>query len=261
MKFAPLLILIIAVSGCTPIRAVIGMTKTTDHFLSSSSVPEVRYEPGAEQLAGHIESVVHDAIDRVQQRQGLFTRPVIVYATASVNSFAEYCTTPRAAACVLKNRLFMAPRLLKTPERIAGILTHELSHLQLNQQLGSWKYQTRLPAWFHEGLAVYVADGAGAELISREQAIDAILSGRGFSPEQRGSVLFQRNAHHYNLEPHMFYRQASLFVIWLHEHDPIGFEAMLLQVEQGAFLYDAMQAAFGFDVEQAWARFVASLRS
>ena len=254
------MMLTLTLSGCTPIRAVIGMSKPTDHFISSANAPEVRYEPGAEALARHVEAVVHPSIDAVQQRQGLFSRPVVVHVTASVNSFASYCTTPRAVACVLKNRLFIAPRLLQQPQRIAGILTHELSHLQLNQQLGSWKYHTRLPAWFHEGLAVYVADGAGAEQVTPETAIAAILGGQTFTPEDRGSVLFQRSAHHYDLPPQMFYRQASLFVSWLHRHDPIGFEAMLILVEQGAFLYDAMQAAYGFNVEQGWKQFVTSLQ-
>ena len=260
MKRLLLIVMLLFLAGCTPVRALIGMNKTTEQFITSSSVPELRFEPGAEALAGHIEAAARTAIDTVRQRQGAFSQPVVIYATASVNSFAAYCATPRAAACVINKRLFMAPRLLKTPERIPGIVTHELSHLQLNQHLGTWKYQTRLPAWFHEGLAVFVADGSGGEEISIEQASDAILAGQTFEPEGRGSVLFQRTAHHYDLAPHMFYRQASLFVSWMHEHDPIGFKAMLVQVEQGKFLYDAMQSAYGFDVAQAWNLFREPLR-
>ena len=139
------------------------------------------------------------------------------------------------------------------------MLTHELSHLQLSQTIGPWHYQTRLPSWFKEGLAVHVSGGGGAENVSEQTAVEAIRGGRTFRPEGAGHLLFMRTASDYGLKPHMFYRQAELFVRWLHHDNPERFASIFPALKRGDSLDEALVSAYGFTVEAGWQRFRSGL--
>ncbi len=85
-------------------------------------------------------------------------------------------------------------------------------------------------------MAVYVSKGAGAGSVSEEEAVKAMLSGKAFEPDSAGGILdflFPKYGSHWNLKPHMFYRQASLFVAFMKEHDSTAFEKILVAMQQG----------------------------
>ena len=146
-------------------------------------------------------------------------------------------------------------------ETTKAILTHELSHLHLQQQLGVYHYDANMPAWFQEGLAVLVSGGGGAETVSGVEAGTAILEGRHFTPEAKGSFFFHKSAKSYGLEPHMFYRQASLFVKYLRDMSEIRFGVFLLAIEDGMDFDKSFRAVYGMSIDEVWKGFVIDLRN
>jgi hypothetical protein len=248
----------VGVGGCTAASYVSAMNKSTDQFLSSTIDPRVKYEPGAEVQAQIIAQALPAAIHTVEQAQyRSFVAPVNVYVCASIESFKAYTGNGQAGGLVLNKRLFISPKPENTAERLPRLLTHELSHLQIGQQMGLLK-SARIPAWFTEGLAVYVANGAGAENVSEDQARDAIRQGKYFQPETEGS-LFPKRAQDYGLEPHLFYREASMFVVYLRQLDEPKFRVFLLAVEDGQPFASAFQSAYNTHIDAAWQGFVTEI--
>ncbi len=249
------LFMILPLGGCTSIKAAAAMTRSTDHFITLKASPSIKYESGAEPLAHVIRLYVDSSLHIVEARQGRFPDTVAIYIPASIDSFSKYCASKQPSACVIGYRLFMSPKLLKEEERIPGVLTHELSHLQLAQALGRWNYQTKLPVWFKEGLAVFVSNAAGAENVDTNTAISAIVNGKSIEPNGKGSLFFRKTASSFGLRPHMFYRQSSLYVKWLYKLDQNKFRQLIRHLENGLTLEEAMQKAYGFGVKTGWEQF------
>jgi hypothetical protein len=237
--------------------------KPTSQFLPQASDSRVVYEPGAEAMAAQVAQALPAAIFAVEEGQyRRFAEPVRVYVCASKESFRSYSLrVGDAAGFVFNKRLFLSPKLASTPERIPRILTHELSHLHLEQQIGPLKAGGDLPDWFKEGLAVFVSDGGGAENVSEEEARQAIASGRHLEPKTSGSLLFPSDARDYGLTHHMFYRQSSMFVGYLKELDERRFKTFLLAVEDKQPLERAFEDAYGRRLEAAWRDFVLEMRA
>ena len=59
-----LLIFVVAfqLTGCTSVKAVIAMAKSTDHLLSLKEGPNIKYEKGTEQYAHLISEYLEQAI-------------------------------------------------------------------------------------------------------------------------------------------------------------------------------------------------------
>lgn len=179
---------------------------------------------------------------------------------STVKSFESFCVAKHAGGCVINGRLFISPKKKNTPDRIPRVLAHELSHLQMQQILGTWKWHENTPAWFREGLAVYASDGGGAEGISSTQAKQAIIAGKSITPNNTGSLLFPKTAYTFGLRPHMFYKQAGLFVSWLHQHNHTKFRKLILAIQTGATFEAAMQTSYGSNVLANWKRFIRELK-
>ncbi len=243
-------------NGCSSMKAVLIMTKSTDDFLTLRQEPGIKYEQGAIQLANKVTPYLDSAIEVVETRQGKFPKLVVVYATESIDSFSSFCASKAPSACVIGDRLFLSPKLLHMQKRVPGILTHELSHLQLTQSVGSWNYQTDIPTWFKEGLAVYVSDGSGAEGVSAKEAYEAILQGKTIHPNGTGALLFRKSASSFGLSTHMFYRQSELFVKWLHDRDPGKFRQLFTILKEGKTLHEALLTEYEFDEKRAWKKFL-----
>ncbi len=252
---------ILLLGGCTPVEAVFAMARSTADFVPLPGNPAIHYETGTEDLARRVAPHLAPAIRSVEAVQGTFPRPVAIFLPASEAHFSRYCLSTRPAGCVVGQRLFLSPRLRRETARIGRVLIHELSHLQLGQTIGPWHFQTRLPSWFKEGLAVYISGGGGAENVSEQAAVAAIRRGRTFRPEGEGHLLFTRTASDYGLKPHMFYRQAALFVRWWHDTDPERFARIFPELEKGRSLDEALVSAYGLTVEAGWQRFRASFDS
>ncbi len=254
------IITVTVLDSCTAAKAMIAMHRSTDDFHALASDPRVRYEVGAEANARLLSAQLDQAIKIVEAKQyGPFVKPVTIYVPATTDRFRSFCLSAKAGGCVLNERLFISPKKKNTPARLPRLLTHELSHLHMEQKLGMWQWHSNIPSWFEEGLAVYVSNGGGAEGVTAAAAKKAIHSGKSFKPISTGSLLFAKTASYFGLKPHMFYRQAGLFVTWLHEQDDRQFRKLLLQIQGGATLGAAVKAAYGVSLENEWLKFTNEL--
>jgi len=143
--------------------------------------------------------------------------------------------------------------------RAKKYLTHELSHLHLQQQLGVYK-MSRLPVWFKEGLAAYVSDGGGAQARSQEQAVESFREGKYFVPHNADGFIFKKTPSDFGLEPHMFYRQSMMFIGYLAAIDENGFRRMLLSVESGEQFSTSFQTAYDRKLEELWDAFLVQMK-
>jgi len=228
----------------------------TDSFQPLASDPRVRFEAGAEHAAAKVARLLPTAITLVETAHGRgFLGPVLVHVCGSEDCFKRHVQTPNvSAATVPDNVVVLAPQLFgREGHRLAGILTHELSHLHLGQQIGH--YTSTVPAWFHEGLAAYAALGGGADYATDEQAIAALRLGKAFAPERRDTAEMRHTAAHWELEVFLFYRQALLFVNFLRQESDLRFHEFLSAVQDNQDFDLAFGNAYNMRLEEAGKRF------
>lgn len=256
MRMLLIFTICLGLGSCTVAKAAIAMNRSTSHFQEFGKDPRILFEAGAEANARIVSNHIDAAIQRVEQQQyKKFTKPVTIHVCNSVESFTDYCVVSRASGCVLNERLFLAPKAF---EKDQPIITHELSHLHMEQQLGMAAWHNNAPSWFQEGLAVYVSDGEGANQVSIDDAWKSIKQGKRFYPETEGSLLFKKSASSYGLKPDMFYRQASMFVAFLENHNPAAFKNLLLSIASGTPFEQAFRANYLSEIELLWNRFTSS---
>ncbi len=261
---ALLLFILTSIPGCGLIKTGLASLKSTSNFHPLASDNRVLAEPGAEDLAKSVAEYLPEAINAVEKKQYRpFTKPVEVYVCNSEDSFAGQTGLSRQIRGALTTKLFLSGKLIRPEFRgtTKAILTHELSHLHLQQRLGTYHYNADLPAWFQEGLAVIVSGGGGAETVSEGEAARAIVKGAHFTPEAQGSFFFHKSAKSYGLEPHMFYRQASLFVGYLRNLSDVRFGLFVLAIEDGKDFEKAFRSIYDMNINEAWQDFVTELRN
>lgn len=246
-----------AVSGCTVLRVVTAWTKPRTDFYACTPDARILCEPGSERLAKEIAPFLPEAIETITKAQfAPFSQPIVIYTYTTKESFASHSGAALFSdGAVSITGLNLSPKLLEQPERQRGILAHELSHLHVIEKLGTWSW-ARLPGWFHEGLATFVS-GGGAETITDHEAYAAIHAGKRFKPEASQWAVFPQTAATYGLKTHMFYRQAELFVRFMHDKDASAFERMIKDVERKKPLSAAIQENYGASLEELWEMFIA----
>lgn len=246
-----------AVWWLTPLHTV---GRRTETFVADSADPRVRCEPGAEALATVIARELPAAITAVENYQGrAFVRPVIVHVCATTESFTAFGGTPGAAGIVFNGRLFIAPKLATMPDRLARVLTHELSHLHLGEQLGFVARARLVPSWFKEGLAVLASNGGGAENTTVAEARTALRSGRSFTPEWTGHLWAERSGKSYGLSEHLWYRESSLLVQFLHDRDSAAFQRLLRAIDAGTPFRRGIEQSYSNSPDALLAEFRLSL--
>jgi hypothetical protein len=231
--------------------------RSADHFRAYHGDTRVRYELGAEAVAAIIARALPQSLASVEATHGRpFAKPVTIHVCASTGSFDRYgFGVGGAGGFLLNNRLFISPKPQNTAERLPRLLTHELSHLHLEQQLGALQFARRVPAWFSEGLAVYVSGGGGAESVSERDARSAIAEGRVFRRDATGSLFFRQTSARDGLTAHLFYRESALFIAFLAGGNPSAFAQLLHAVQDGKHLSPAFEAAYGRDIGALWRDF------
>jgi len=253
-RFIILICIAFSISACTAAKAVIAINKSTDHFIVLENDDRILYEKGAEKFAEIVANKLDAAVASVEKGQyRKFTKPVIVHICNTVESFTAYCVEHRAAGCVLNERLFLAPKNFQ-PYKEA--LTHELSHLHIEQQLGMVKWHSGYPSWFQEGLATYISHGEGASKVTPDEARKAIAEGKTFTPNTSGSLIFRKAAHSFGLTPNMFYRQSSMFIEYLYNIDEMKFKTFLLSVEDGKNFEESFSSVYGETLNEIWQKFI-----
>ncbi|SCZ59431.1 peptidase MA family metallohydrolase [Thiohalomonas denitrificans] len=262
----PLFALVLAtgmlLSGCgSPKPSVAAATGPMDHFIALESDGRILYEAGGKALAARVQQLLDDAVSTVERRHRLpFLRPVRVHVFANARTFARESPSPNTAGVTVGGELYLSPRLAEAPEKLSGILTHELAHQHFTQYLGVRNAYEILPRWFAEGFAVVVS-GAGADRVSEQEAIRAIINGEQLylSGDPRS---LPTNSRSYGVQPHMFYRQSTMFVEFLERnYGEEKFGNLLRRLFGGERFDGAFVAAFGRPVPIAWSEFVDSVKT
>jgi hypothetical protein len=239
--------LVLLLPGCAALPGHPDAGEKLAHFQALEADSRVLHEPGAEPFAKRVGPLLPEVMARVDTAHGLpFAAAPRVYVCGSDECFRAVVPEPPnlTAAVAYDNRLLLHPRLFdREPERLAPVLAHELSHLHLGQRIGH--YSPAVPVWFHEGLASHAAGGGGADLISEEQARDAIRAGRHFLPAERHAAGARRDAAHLDLDMSLFYRQSLMLVEHLKARSEEAFRQLLLSIQERTDFNAAFESAYG----------------
>jgi len=255
-KLWVLILVLVLTSGCAFTRTGIASLKSTSHFTKLDSDSRILYEPGAEALARQVGRSLPTAIAAVENEQFLpYAKEVQVYVCTSQESFEGF-TGQKGARGTVTSKLFLSGRLKEEPEKIASYLTHELSHLHILQHLGFYRYNSDMPPWFVEGLAVEVSGGGGADKVREADAAKSILAGKNFVPGTSGGFFFRKYGIAFGLEPHMFYRQSGMFVKYLRKSNKDGFNKFMLAIFNGKSFEEAFSMAYHTKLNDEWGKFV-----
>jgi len=239
--------------------------KSKSYFIQHSLASNVYYEPGAEVYADSIVSFLPSAVNRVEQVHGLqFEKPFKVYVCNTQKSFNEFTaitTTPYPVrGTALLGDVLIAPSAFNFIGRDTHkeTLMHELSHLHFQQRLGFFT-RRKIPAWFSEGLADYVA-GSGGEGISDSEAVNFILSGRHFIPEEEGEIFSTIKKASNGLSGPMFHKQVKMFVTFIFESDSLKFKFFLRKIQNGESFNESFNNKMNSGVKDKWVKFVSRLK-
>ncbi|MBT9612222.1 MAG: hypothetical protein IV108_03030 [Burkholderiales bacterium] len=228
----------------------------TESFHMLATDHRVRYEAGAENAAVQVATLLPAAIQQVEDAHGrAFLNAVEVHVCGTNDCFKRHVRTGNiSAATVPDNHVFLAPQLFgRETHRLSAILTHELSHLHLGQQIGH--YTPTVPVWFHEGLAAFAANGGGADYASDEQAIATLRQGKTFEPERRDTSVKRHTADYWGMDVFVFYRQALLFVNFLRQESAARFQDFLQAVQDNQDFDLAFGNAYNRPLKEAGERF------
>lgn len=247
--------LVLGLPACGTSAQVVAAMRSTSDFQPTSD-PRVFFEPGGERLVPAVVGAVPSGTLRVEAFFGRpFTLPVRIYVCATLDRYTKLTGSEKSGGhTTILKKIFISPKPENTPERVPAVVTHELAHLHVAQDLGLWQGR-RLPSWFNEGVATLASEGGGAEGVSEEDAKRAIVAGQRLTPDESAG----RTATSFGLAPHMFYAQGALFLRSLKSRDPAAFQRLLASVERGTELPRAFEQAYGAPIGTLWEAFVASL--
>ncbi len=239
MRRLSALLLLLVFTGCTTLNLGMSFFRSTDGFVPLTNEGRVLLKPGAENYALQLQPYLNEAITTVEAAHyRKFPQPVKVYVCLNAERFSEISGYPPQVSAVvhpvhglLLNRVIFT----KPTAFIKGILTHELSHELLRQQLG-WHYYAAIPPWFHEGFAEFITNGNLLEKVSVTDTKNLILSGRIIQAKDSGALLSYDITESFDDLPnprYIFYRQGMMFVAWLKQRDETKFKLFLLSIQDG----------------------------
>jgi hypothetical protein len=264
-------VLVAAVSAATvpAVRNIAsGVWNSPEGLAASPENPQVHYEPGAAEYAQTVAALLPAAVAQVESAHGRpFARPVLIGVYVSKEAFAAANGTgnSRATGVTFFGHVLLSPSLFSTQrQRLPVILTHEMSHAHLQSWISALTY-IHVPNWFKEGLAVMVSGGGGAERVSETEARDAIRRGDRIAIESEGSLLNLAIIKFENTLPEisdpgdrgpMGYRQAGLFVTFLHDTSPAAFTRMMGAILDGRPFAESVTIGYETDLHTLWSDFV-----
>jgi hypothetical protein len=230
----------------------------------------VHYEAGAEDFAHDVAALLPAAIARVEAVHGRpFAHPVTVgaYTTPEAFATANGLGSNIPVGVTFAGRVVLSPKLFSPQHwRLRAILTHEMSHAHIQGWIGGIKY-FGLPPWFKEGLAVMISEGGGAELVSEAEARAAIQRGEQIAIDDPSAsqntidIRFAKAPERQSPSWYpivLAYRQAGMFVSYLHESDKPAFDRMLGAILDGRTFAEAVDAGYHEDVRALWRKFVSA---
>ncbi len=244
-----------------PYRIIKANLKSKQAFTHCTGDPRIWCEPGSDALAAEVARHLDTAIATIERTQfGRIALPVNIYTYASHASFAEYTGMSEPRAAVFNGAMHVSPVSLRANGGLAPTLVHEMSHLQLNLELGTWAFGG-LPTWFSEGLATHLSGGAGAEMVNETGAVFAMEEGKCMTPAAQGSRLsINRHVPQVN-RIDMLYRQGAMFIAYLEQRNSAAFKAMLEGVARKQTVGKAIGGAYGLALPALWGQFLEKARA
>ena len=238
------------------------VARLTYEFNTLSSDNRILYEDGAKRIAAEAALHIDNAISTVESKQfGKFTEPIIVYVFATPKSFSKYSgISDKARGASVGSKVFLSGMLKDMPEEVYGMIGHELSHVQLSQRLGIISFNTTLPRWFREGLAIYVSDGGGAPRYYRQETIAMFVEGKYFVPESSGTLFSRALNTTADISPKMFYSQSGMFVKYLANEYPQKFKFFLNGLQDGKPFEEQFPVSFDNNIENILSSFISKLK-
>jgi len=241
------------------------LLKSKSHFMVHSADSRILYEPGAEGFADKFADFLPTAIEQVEKGHFLsFKKPFKVYVCSTQQSHNEFIANPTSypiRGAAFKRKVFIAPSAFsfKDMDTHRESLMHELSHLHLLQRVGMLKNR-RIPHWFKEGLANFVA-GSGGEGISQEMAIRSIKEGRHLVLQERGGLLksLTKIIQAADLTGPMFHKQNKMFMNYIHRVNPEAFKKLVLAIQNGHKFSTSFVRYFKMNPQEMWDRFKSEL--
>jgi hypothetical protein len=228
---------------------------------------QIHFEPGAEDYARDVAALLPTALARVEAAHGRpFAYPVTIglYATPEAYVAANVLASTAPVGVTSFGRVNLSPALeWRQHRRLPAILAHELSHAHIQGWIGTLA-DIRLPNWFKEGLAVMVSEGGGAEFVSEQEARTAIARGEYISIDDTQSLGTLMDGIRFERAPReatpshrtvMAYRQAGMFVSYLHDVDTPGFDRMMNALLDRRPFSEAVTAGYHQDVQSLWQKF------
>ncbi len=258
-------------ASCSTISA-----RLTYDFEVDSLDERLLYEPRTEDTVGKISTHLDEYIEQIETAQFSKFKDSSNIKIHFFNDKTRYlrfsggrpstfgsATTNGASISLARIRERLTENLCQTkacPETVNGVLLHELSHVHMRQYVGSWRYGSDIPSWFHEGLATFVSGGAGAGLVSEADAKKSILSGSHLVPVNTGSI-FKRPATvgDFSWGTFHFYRQSAMFVEYLLNTNPTGFRNVLSDLRAGRKFRTVWKTNYDAKLADLWANFTLSL--
>jgi hypothetical protein len=256
-----------AAAAVPTIRHIVtGLWNAPDRLPALPNNSQVHYQQGADDYARVVSAMLPSAIARIEAVHGRpFAHPVPVgvYATPEAYAVANGLGSARPVGVTFFGRVNLSPDLYaRQRQRLCAILTHELSHAHIQGWISANAY-IHLPNWFKEGLAVMVSEGGGAEFVSEQEARAAIQRGEHITVDDSGSlrtlveVRFERpppraTPSHLIL---LAYRQAGMFVAYLHDSDRAAFARMMNAILDGCSFVEAVTIGYRGDVQSLWQKF------
>ncbi len=231
--------------------------------------PRIHHEPAARACAERVAHLLPIAMAQIETAHGRpFAKPPLigVYASYPIYARANGLGDAGIAGVTRAGRALLSPTLCDNEqERLAGVLTHELSHVHFF----GWRPRnaSRPPPWFTEGLAVAVSDGGGAEGVSDDAArralredVRVILDDGAWT--DFAAIRFTKEpdcsapCDAWTYRQRLAFRQAALFVSWLRAQNTEGFMRLLRELEHGADFETAFTQCLGTNWKDCRRRFI-----
>ena len=242
------------------------LLKSKSHFIKHPDNDIVLFEPGAEEYADKIAAYLPAVIERVELVHGIpFEKTFKIYVCSTQKSFNEYAAITSPSPYPIRGTALLGDILIAPSAfNFLGLdthretLMHELSHLHFRQRLGFFKGRKH-PTWFGEGFADYVA-GSGGEGIEENEAINFILNGKHFIPEEEGEIFGSFNSALNGLTGPMFHQQVKMFVTYIIESDSLKFKSFLSKIQEGESFSETFNQIMESSIQDKWANFLWQLK-
>lgn len=159
LTFINLLLLII--SGCSYLEPLGNVSPVRSEFHVYKNDSRIIYKQGMEKQAEQVSKYLNIEIQNIENIHGEpFTKKVTIHICNTTKCFTKYAkANKKINAAVNINGLFLPPIAFEGKFH-QKLLSHELSHLHLFQQISLFRAYY-IPQWFHDGLATFASSGGG----------------------------------------------------------------------------------------------------